>query len=101
MFNAEEEFDKVNRKLDRILLNMLDLEILLRKDSNNGNLGGFPIGQANRWMGGKMPVPKGTLIFIKYRDGDTLRCLAGCQEAMVWEHSGCNSDIFEFTILKA
>ena len=95
-----DEVEIIQRKLDRMAIAISNLNYLIRQNQFKDSVGGYRVGVPNRWLGGEMPVPEGTDILVKYRDGDTKRCSAGSEEAAVWEHSGANSDIFEFTIVE-
>lgn len=59
------------------------------------------------WAGGECPVPEGTLVDVKHRDGDFgYECLAGTQESMSegvalayrWSHAGTCGDIIAYRL---
>lgn len=49
------------------------------------------------WDGGLSPVPTGTKLEVKYRDGDHG---LGCAEAFGWSHIGENSDIIAYRLVE-
>lgn len=54
-----------------------------------------------RHRGGKMPVPYGTKIEVRYRNGETSSCVAGDSHSHAWDHSGHNRDIMAYRIVAA
>ena len=53
------------------------------------------------WNGGEMPVPKGTPIGVRHRDGGEYRELAGARYAEHWDLRGVGSDIVAWRLLGA
>lgn len=60
-----------------------------------------------KWEGGECPVPEGTLIDVKYRDGYKQKgCPAGytsdefMRRAIEWTHDGVNGDIIAYRLAK-
>lgn len=60
-----------------------------------------------KWEGGECPVPEGTLIDVKYRDGHKQKgCPAGLtpakfeRHALFWGHSGIAADIIAYRLAK-
>lgn len=57
-----------------------------------------------KWRGGECPVPKGTLVDVKYRDGGEASCVpamefvSGGRFAVEWDHSGTNGDIIGYRL---
>lgn len=56
------------------------------------------------WLGGECPVPMGTLVDVKYRDGGEASCVpagkfvSGGRFAVEWDHSGVNGDIVAYRL---
>ena len=56
------------------------------------------------WSGGDCPVPSGTLVDVKYRDGVEASCVParefvrGGRFAVEWDHSGVNGDIVAYRL---
>lgn len=52
------------------------------------------------WKGGDMPVPKGTPVNIRHRDGAELADAAGGVYSLRWSHIGSAGDIIAYRIVK-
>ncbi len=52
------------------------------------------------WNGGDCPVPIGTMIWVKHRDGDVYKDSAGVGYSEDWEHTDDDGDIIAYKLYK-
>jgi len=58
-----------------------------------------PKGDWNKWDGGELPVPRGTDVHVRYRDGELRIGRAGEAYMTRWAHKGASDDIVAYRVL--